>query len=205
MIFLKPLLAPFAVFVCFVAYAVTFCWPHSLGILLWGGMHNPLPTDVLYGRGKKFINHEGNHNLRALVKQFSPEYDQLDNKGKRGIQLQLYDKVTSSGKFITLKNNNWIEVEKKRAIRKIAQHFRSIRLELRPQRPSATPTITGGIDTNVLSVLRSFTTITEVHNYINRINVLRSFTTITEVHDYINSIENNTRSPKCHHSIEDNI
>ena len=104
------------------------------------GMHNPLPTDVLCGRGKKFINHEGNQNLRALVKQFSPEYDQHTDKGKSAIQLRIYNKVTSSGKFITLNNNNWIEIEKTRAIRKIGQHFCTICCticsELRPQRPS---------------------------------------------------------------------
>ena len=87
-------------------------------------MDNFRSTDVLCGRGKKFFDHEGNQNLRATVKLLKPEYDTLDKKGKRSIQLQVFDKVI--GKFIKLENNKWIEISQKRALEKIAQHFRSI-------------------------------------------------------------------------------
>ena len=91
--------------------------------------YRPLQTDVLCGRGKKFINHEGNKTLRALVKQLSPKYNKLDANGKRLLQIEIYNKITSNGNFIILNDNNWVNVEKKDALRKIAQHFRTVRTE----------------------------------------------------------------------------
>ena len=91
--------------------------------------YRPLQTDVLCGRGKKFINHEGNKTLRALVKQLSPKYNKLDANGKRLLQIEIHNKITSNGNFIILNDNNWVNVEKKDALRKIAQHFRTVRTE----------------------------------------------------------------------------
>ena len=102
------------------------------------GRGNPISTDVLCGRGKKFINHPGNQNLRALVKQLLPHYDQLDNTGKRSLQLNVYAKATLDGKFMTLKDDRWIELQKKDALQKILQHFRTAHSELQMDFPSPT-------------------------------------------------------------------
>ena len=85
--------------------------------------YRPLQTDVLCGRGKKFINHEGNKTLRALVKQLSPQYNELDRKGKRLLQIDIYiyiyTKTTSTGNFIILKGNHWVNLSKELAIKKL--------------------------------------------------------------------------------------
>ena len=139
-------------------------------------MDNPHPTDVLCGRGKKIFDHEGNQNLRAMVKPLQPEYDKLDKKGKKLIRLQVYEKVT--GKFIKLENNNWIEIDEKSALEKIAQHFRSVRkTSAETQTPSETPTSIK-IDPNVAGQL------TQVLD-----DLETTCKTRTDVTDYINYIK----------------
>ena len=89
----------------------------------------------------------------------------MDRTGKRSQQLDGYTKATLSGKFITLKDNKWMELQKKDALQKILQHFCTACSELQMDFPSPNANYIK-IDPHVTL---SFTTVAEFQHYINSI------------------------------------
>ena len=190
-------------------------------------MDNFHPTNVLCGRGKKFFDHEGNQKLREAVKLHKSQYDTLDTldkKAKRLIQLKVFHTV--NGKFIKLENHKWIEISHKRALEKIAQHFRSIAKdtslsdtktpsELNVARSSDILThLTQVIDdaetscktsTNVINFFKTYVAgsgniLTQVNEFIH--NAEKSSKTGTDV---INGIKTLLESSKRHHDHKTNL
>ena len=80
-------------------------------------------NDVLCRRGKKDVNHPGNLRFRALIKQHLPLYNSLPKKAKRSLLNCVYDDIALDGKFRQIFNGQWIEVDHKTALHKIAQAF----------------------------------------------------------------------------------
>ena len=90
---------------------------------------SPGPFDVVFGKGSRYQEHEGNVRLRRLIADCRKTYDKT-NRGKKYIVIQeILDTVKQySGLFLKEDGEEgWIVVDDEAAAKKIGNVFRTMR------------------------------------------------------------------------------
>ena len=89
----------------------------------------PHPHDILRGRGLGVQYHQGNINFRSLVKKYKRDYAIGDEATKNMCCFAVYNYIKSQnppGRFLELdlRSQQWFEIKKRDAFRKIKQALR---------------------------------------------------------------------------------
>ena len=89
----------------------------------------PLPSDVLFGKGKAMMDHSGNQDLKALVDMNFESYNKSSRKGKVFITNTILKYLQATNVRFLAKDSNglWVEVKEDVAREKISMMFRDIR------------------------------------------------------------------------------
>jgi hypothetical protein len=90
------------------------------------------PFDVLFGRGKPFINHHGNDRMRRIVEAYKARYEAAEKQEKTLITQEVVHIIKNSGeqkgRFLKQqgkgKDAPWFEVSTKEAHKKVAHRLR---------------------------------------------------------------------------------
>jgi len=87
----------------------------------------PTMEDIVFGRGKKYQDHEGNKYMRECVKEYKQLYFALQRFEKQTLAETIYEKLVEGGaRFLRRdeKTNSWVLVERNLATQKIAHALR---------------------------------------------------------------------------------
>ena len=87
------------------------------------------PNDVLFGRGKSVVEHEGNLKFRNLVAGYGDEFDNAGRLEKTQMTEKIVQSIAASGgRFLKRdEGGSWEEVEHEIARKKVAHAFRNRR------------------------------------------------------------------------------
>jgi hypothetical protein len=89
----------------------------------------PLPSDVLFGRGKPIREHTGNLRFHAIVEELSPRYkNATPNSEKAALVDEVLEMVKGApGRFLSKDCGIWLEVDDAMARDKVVRLFRTQR------------------------------------------------------------------------------
>ena len=89
---------------------------------------NPTPNDVLFGRGRTIKDHPGNSKLHYLIEANRSRYEVAHKWEKTVIASEIVAIIKdSSGRFLRVDGNAWVEVDSEIAREKVSHTFRSRR------------------------------------------------------------------------------
>lgn len=86
-------------------------------------------NDVLFGRGKSVVGHEGNTRFRNLVAEHAEEFDKVSRLEKTHMTERIVQKIKAAGgRFLKRDDDGgWEEVDHDTARKKVAHAFRNRR------------------------------------------------------------------------------
>eukprot|EP00535_Pseudo-nitzschia_heimii_P005516 CAMPEP_0197185618 /NCGR_PEP_ID=MMETSP1423-20130617/12312_1 /TAXON_ID=476441 /ORGANISM="Pseudo-nitzschia heimii, Strain UNC1101" /LENGTH=490 /DNA_ID=CAMNT_0042636731 /DNA_START=269 /DNA_END=1741 /DNA_ORIENTATION=- len=102
--------------------------PHHIHFAKGEGVKEPLPTDVICGRGKMTASHPANRRFRELVDSHKASYQNSKRRDeKTRITCELVDKLRAEGRFVLFDPNTklWYEVSEEYAREKVSHSLRS--------------------------------------------------------------------------------
>jgi hypothetical protein len=91
-------------------------------------IENPLPSDILLGRGKPFQNHHGNQRMFEIVARYKEKYSSEKREKRRAIAEQVIDILLESGaRFLKRVEGKtyWARVREEVAFEKVSHVLRS--------------------------------------------------------------------------------
>jgi hypothetical protein len=105
-------------------------------------IYDPLPNDVLLGRGKAIQQRPGNIRYREMVEKQMDRYDEGDRGAKYTVTASIaYLLKEEGGRFLKeIEDGGWVEVDEATALLKISHSFRSQRkvLQATPKKGKST-------------------------------------------------------------------
>jgi len=87
----------------------------------------PTAKDIVFGRGKKYQDHEGNKRMRQCVNEYKQLYNALKRFQKQTLVETIYDKLVEGGARFLRKDeatNTWVLVERELATQKVSHALR---------------------------------------------------------------------------------
>ena len=87
----------------------------------------PTDKDIVFGRGKKYQDHEGNRRMRECVNEYKQLYDALKRFQKQALVENIYEKLKAGGARFLRKDeatDSWVLVERELAIQKVSHALR---------------------------------------------------------------------------------
>ena len=91
----------------------------------------PSPFDVISGRGKSLIGHQGNRILRNLVQEHIDSYEEADRQDKKMVSSNVVDLIKKKGRFLKEQSHGWMEIDEVAARLKVSHAFRDFRASSR--------------------------------------------------------------------------
>jgi len=87
------------------------------------------PNDVLFGRGKSVVEHDGNAKFRNLVSEYAEQFDKASRHEKTLLTETIVHQIKMSGaRFLKRdEGGEWEEVDHETARKKVAHAFRNRR------------------------------------------------------------------------------
>ena len=87
------------------------------------------PNDVLFGRGKSVVEHDGNSRFRNLVSEYAEEFDKASRHEKTLLTETIVHQIKMSGARFLKRDDGgeWEEVDHETARKKVAHAFRNRR------------------------------------------------------------------------------
>ena len=87
------------------------------------------PNDVLFGRGKSVVEHDGNAKFRNLVSEYAEEFDKASRHEKTLLTETIVHQIKVSGARFLKRDDGgeWEEVDHETARKKVAHAFRNRR------------------------------------------------------------------------------
>jgi hypothetical protein len=92
-------------------------------------IYDPLPNDVLLGRGKPIQERPGNVRFRDMLDKHMGKYEQGKKGGKSKVSAYIVRIVKDGGgRFLKeLEDGEWVEVDEATALEKVSHAFRGRR------------------------------------------------------------------------------
>ena len=89
---------------------------------------SPGPFDVIFGKGSRYQEHEGNVRLRRLISDCRKKYEKT-RRGEKFILVQeiVHTVKQSTGLFLKEDGGEWIVVDDEAAAKKVGAVFRTMR------------------------------------------------------------------------------
>ena len=84
----------------------------------------PGRLDFLFGTGRPIQSHPGNDRFRQLIHDCKEKYDSSRYARKKEMTEEMVDRIRSSGRFLKINGDGWVEVIFKEARRKVSHTFR---------------------------------------------------------------------------------
>jgi hypothetical protein len=96
-------------------------------------IYDPLPSDVLFGRGKPIQERPGNVRFREILDTHTELYDKSEKGAKSAVMAYIVHLVKEEdGRFLKeLEDGGWVEVDEATAQAKVGRAFRTRRSALR--------------------------------------------------------------------------
>ena len=91
----------------------------------------PRPMDVLLGRGRALMKHQGNLRLRKLVEAKFKYYNVCAQDKRKFISCSIVQEIKESGRFLKQEGRSWVVVSDETARLKVSHVFRGCRDRLR--------------------------------------------------------------------------
>lgn len=87
----------------------------------------PSPFDVISGRGRSLMTHQGNRVLRNLVEEHLGSYEEASRQDKKVVSSKVVDLIKMKGRFLKEHLYGWVEIDDVAARLKVSHAFRDLR------------------------------------------------------------------------------
>ena len=87
----------------------------------------PSPFDVISGRGRSLMSHQGNRVLRNLVEEHMDTYQKASRQDKKEVSSEVVSLIKSKGRFLKEHIHGWVEIDEVAARLKVSHAFRDLR------------------------------------------------------------------------------
>ena len=87
----------------------------------------PGPFDVISGRGRSLMSHQGNKVLRNLVEEHLGAYQEASRQDKKVVSSQVVELIKKKGRFLKEHLHGWVEIDDVAARLKVSHAFRDLR------------------------------------------------------------------------------
>ena len=87
----------------------------------------PGPFDVISGRGRSLMSHQGNKVLRNLVEEHLGAYQEASRQDKKVVSSQVVKLIKKKGRFLKEHLHGWVEIDEVASRLKVSHAFRDFR------------------------------------------------------------------------------